>query len=164
MSTGRQQRKVPIEFWKPNPRTRADFFRCRTRRARRLGKQHGVIPADRGGARSRALRIALNHRGERRWRAANSPACTSSIVPIDVSDADALEIRIIENVQREDLNRWKRAGLFTRSRTNSNAARRHRQDRRKSRSHVANMMRLTNCRRRCRPISKGELSPATPAL
>ncbi len=32
----RNQRKVPIEFLKPNPRNpRRTFFRCRTRRARR---------------------------------------------------------------------------------------------------------------------------------
>jgi ParB family chromosome partitioning protein len=83
--------------------------------------------------------------GERRWRASQIAGLHEvPIVPVDVSDSDALEIAIIENVQREDLNAMEEAqgyhalaGEFKRS-----------QDEiarivGKSRSHVANTMRLT---------------------
>src|SRR5262249_61406536 len=68
-------------------------------------KQHGVIqpivarPVR--GAQDRYEIIA----GERRWRAAQAAGLHEvPVVPLDVSDSDALEIAIIENVQREDLN------------------------------------------------------------
>src|SRR5918994_1424729 len=66
------------------------------------------------------------------------------IVPIDVSDSDALEIMIIENVQREDLNAMEEAQGYHAladefKRSQEDIAR----EVGKSRSHVANMMRLT---------------------
>ena len=83
--------------------------------------------------------------GERRWRAAQLAGLHDvPVVPVEVSDSDALQIAIIENVQREDLNAMEEAqgyhalaGEF-----------KHSQDDiarmvGKSRSHVANMMRLT---------------------
>ena len=73
-------------------------------------KQHGVIqpivvrPVK--GAQDRYEIIA----GERRWRAAQLAGLHEvPIVPVDVSDSDALEIMIIENVQREDLNAMEEA-------------------------------------------------------
>ena len=73
-------------------------------------KQHGVIqpivvrPVK--GAQDRFEIIA----GERRWRAAQLAGLHEvPIVPVDVSDSDALEIAIIENVQREDLNAMEEA-------------------------------------------------------
>ncbi len=82
------------------------------------------------------------------------------IVPVDVSDSDALEIAIIENVQREDLNAMEEAqgyhalvNEFKRS-----------QDEiakivGKSRSHVANMMRLTKLPAEVQAyIASGQLS------
>ena len=73
-------------------------------------KQHGVIqpivvrPVK--GAQDRFEIIA----GERRWRAAQLAGLHEvPIVPVDVSDSDALEITIIENVQREDLNAMEEA-------------------------------------------------------
>jgi len=73
--------------------------------------------------RSRAAGSLRDHRRERRWRASQLAGLQRfPIVPVDVSDSDALEIMIIENVQREDLNRWKKRRAITRLRTNSNAA------------------------------------------
>ena len=82
------------------------------------------------------------------------------IVPVDVNDSDALEIAIIENVQREDLNAMEEAqgyhalaDEFKRS-----------QDEiakivGKSRSHVANMMRLTKLPAEVQAyIASGQLS------
>jgi ParB-like chromosome segregation protein Spo0J len=48
---------------------------------------------------------------------------------------------IIENVQRSDSIRWKGGG-YQRSQTSTNLSRGHRQDRRQSRSHVTNTLRL----------------------
>jgi ParB family transcriptional regulator, chromosome partitioning protein len=142
----RAQRKVPIEFLKPNPRNpRREFAEAELRELADSIRQHGVIqpivvrPVR--GAQDRYEIIA----GERRWRASQIVGLHEvPVVPVDVSDSDALEIAIIENVQREDLNAIEEAlgyhalaDEFKRS-----------QDEiakivGKSRSHVANMMRLT---------------------
>jgi ParB family transcriptional regulator, chromosome partitioning protein len=142
----RAQRKVPIEFLKPNPRNpRRAFSEAELAELAESIKQHGVIqpivvrPVK--GAHDRFEIIA----GERRWRASQAAGLHEvPIVPVDVGDSDALEIAIIENVQREDLNALEEAqgyhalaGEFKRSQ--DDIARIVG----KSRSHVANTMRLT---------------------
>jgi ParB family chromosome partitioning protein len=142
----RTQRKVPIEFLKPNPRNpRREFADNELHELAESIKQHGVIqpivvrPVR--GAQDRFEIIA----GERRWRASQIAGLHEiPIAPVDASDSDALEIAIIENVQREDLNAMEEAqgyhalaGEFKRSQ--EDIARIVG----KSRSHVANMMRLT---------------------
>ena len=108
-------------------------------------KQHGVIqpivvrPVK--GAQDRFEIIA----GERRWRARRSPACTKCRSCRSMSAIrDALEIAIIENVQREDLNAMEEAQGYH---ALANEFKRSQEDIAKivgkSRSHVANMMRLT---------------------
>ena len=66
------------------------------------------------------------------------------IVPVEVSDSDALEIAIIENVQRENLNAMEEAQGYH---ALANEFKRSQDEIAKtvgkSRSHVANMMRLT---------------------
>jgi ParB family chromosome partitioning protein len=81
-------------------------------------------------------------------------------VPIEVSDADALEIMIIENVQRADLNAIEEARGYH---ALANDYRRSADDIAKvvgkSRSHVANMMRLTRLPDPVQAlIANGELS------
>ena len=82
------------------------------------------------------------------------------IVPVDVSDAQALEIAIIENVQREDLNALEEALGYHALANDFNRS----QDEiakivGKSRSHVANMMRLTKLPDDVQAlIASGELS------
>jgi ParB family transcriptional regulator, chromosome partitioning protein len=142
----RAQRKVPIEFLKPNPRNpRRAFSDAELGELAESIKQHGVIqpivvrPVK--GAQDRFEIIA----GERRWRASQAAGLHEvPIIPVDVSDSDALEIAIIENVQREDLNAMEEAqgyhalaGEFKRSQEDIAKIVG------KSRSHVANMMRLT---------------------
>ncbi|MFC4291300.1 ParB/RepB/Spo0J family partition protein [Sphingorhabdus arenilitoris] len=82
--------------------------------------------------------------GERRWRAAQK-AQIHSIPAIvrDFDDAETLEIAIIENIQRQDLNPIEEAEAYKRLSDefgHSQAALAQIVD--KSRSHVANMMRL----------------------
>jgi ParB family chromosome partitioning protein len=158
----RAQRKVPIEFLKPNPRNpRRTFSAAELGELSESIKQHGVIqpivvrPVK--GAQDRFEIIA----GERRWRAAQSAGLHEvPIVPIDVSDNVALEIAIIENVQREDLNAMEEAQGYHAladefKRTQDDIAKIVG----KSRSHVANMMRLTKLPDDVQAlIASGELS------
>src|SRR5919198_3788587 len=142
----RNQRKVPIEFLKPNPRNpRRTFSDTELGELASSVKQHGVIqpivvrPVK--GAQDRYEIIA----GERRWRASQMAGLHEvPIVPVDISDSDALEFAIVENVQREDLNPMEEALGYH---ALANEFKRSQDDIAKvvgkSRSHIANMMRLT---------------------
>jgi len=141
----RAQRKVPIEFLKPNPRNpRRTFADAELAELAASIKQHGVIqpivvrPVK--GAHDRFEIIA----GERRWRASQIAGLHEvPIVPVDVSDSDAMEIAIIENVQREDLNAMEEAQGYH---ALAESFKRSQEDIArivgKSRSHVANTLRL----------------------
>ena len=124
-------------------------------------RQHGVIqpivvrPVK--GAQDRYEIIA----GERRWRAAQLASLHEvPIVPIDVSDSDALEIMIIENVQREDLNAMEEAqGYHALADEFKRSQEEIAKEVGKSRSHVANMMRLTKLPAEVQAfIANGQLS------
>ena len=84
--------------------------------------------------------------GERRWRAAQMVAVHDVPVVIrDLSDQEALEIALIENLQREDLSALEEAEAYQRLMVDFG----HTQDVMaqsigKSRSYVANMVRLLN--------------------
>ncbi len=84
--------------------------------------------------------------GERRWRAAQRAQLHQVPVIIrEFDDVTALEIAIIENVQREQLNAWEEGEAYRRLIEDHG----HTQDALgrivgKSRSHVANLMRLRN--------------------
>jgi ParB family chromosome partitioning protein len=158
----RAQRKVPIEFLKPNPRNpRRAFSDVELGELADSIRQHGVIqpivvrPVR--GAQDRYEIIA----GERRWRAAQAAGLHDvPIVPVDVTDNVALEIAIIENVQREDLNAMEEARGYHAladefKRTQDDIAKIVG----KSRSHIANMMRLTKLPDDVQAlIASGELS------
>jgi ParB family chromosome partitioning protein len=158
----RAQRKVPIEYLKPNPRNpRRAFSESELQELASSIKQHGVIqpiavrPVK--GMPDRYEIIA----GERRWRASQMAGLHEvPIIPLDVSDSDALELAIIENVQREDLNAMEEAQGYH---ALANEFKRTQDDIAKivgkSRSHVANMMRLTRLPEEVQAhIVSGELS------
>lgn len=139
-------RKVPIEFLKANPRNpRRTFSDAELAELSDSIKQHGVIqpivvrPAK--GASDRFEIIA----GERRWRASQKAGLHEvPIVIADVNDSTALEIAIIENVQRSDLNAMEEAqGYHALAAEFSRSQEDIAKIVGKSRSHVANMMRLT---------------------
>src|SRR6478752_1580739 len=142
----RGQRKVPIEFIKPNPRNpRRSFADTELNELALSIKQHGVIQPivvrAVKGTHDRFEIIA----GERRWRASQLAGLHEvPIVPVEVSDSDALEIMIIENVQREDLNAMEEAQGYH---ALANEFKRGQDEIAKivgkSRSHVVNTMRLT---------------------
>ncbi len=97
-------RLIPIEFVTRNPRNPRRFFDdAELHDLASSIRQHGIVQpiVVRTLARDRYEIIA----GERRWRAAQLAGLIEIPVIIrDVDDKTALEIAIVENVQRSDLN------------------------------------------------------------
>ena len=100
------RRTLPIEFIDRNPRNpRREFREDDLEELAQSLKAHGIVqpivvrPV--AGSSERYEIIA----GERRWRAAQRAGLHDVPVTIlDVSDREALELAIVENVQRADLN------------------------------------------------------------
>jgi ParB family chromosome partitioning protein len=110
----RNQRRVPIEYVRPNPRNpRRNFSDAELAELAASIKERGIIQpvvvrAVRGAKDSYEI-IA----GERRWRAAQRAGLHEiPIVPFEATDSEALELAIIENVQRTDLNPLEEAGGY----------------------------------------------------
>ena len=84
--------------------------------------------------------------GERRWRAAQRASCHEVPVIIrQLIDRKALEIALVENLQRHDLNPMEEARAFRRLITEFEGTQEEVAKRiGKSRSHVANTLRLLN--------------------
>ena len=103
---GRTQRRAPVEFLRPNPRNpRRDFPEADLDELASSLREKGIIqpivvrPVR--GSNDRFEIIA----GERRWRAAQRAGLHDvPIVAVDVTEDEALQLAIIENVQRADLN------------------------------------------------------------
>ena len=141
----RNQRRVPIEFLRPNPRNpRRNYSEAELDELAASIKEHGIIQPvivrSLHGAKDAYEIIA----GERRWRAAQRAALHEiPIVPLEVSDSEALELAIIENVQRTDLNPLEEAAGY--QALASEYQHSHEDIAKvvgKSRSHVSNTMRL----------------------
>jgi ParB family chromosome partitioning protein len=141
----RGQRRVPIEFLKPNPRNpRKIFTDAELEELAQSLHERGMIQP----IVVRSIKNAVDSfeiiAGERRWRAAQRANLHEvPIVVLDVSDSEALELAIIENVQRADLNALEEANGYAALAGEFN----HSQDEiakivGKSRSHVANTLRL----------------------
>jgi ParB family chromosome partitioning protein len=102
----RSQRRVPIEFVKPNPRNpRRAFAEAELDELAASIRERGIIQP----ILVRTVRGAIDQyeivAGERRWRAAQRAGLHDvPVLLIEVSDRESLEIAIIENVQRADLN------------------------------------------------------------
>ena len=153
-------RKVPIEFVSANPRNpRRRFAESELADLASSIREHGIVqpilvrPADGG----RYEIIA----GERRWRAAQQAGLAQvPVIVREVDDRVALEIAIIENVQRSDLNPIEEASGYQclideHSYTQADLA----QVIGKSRSHVANTLRLLKLPPHVRQmLTDGELS------
>ena len=103
---GGGSKRVPIEFLRPNPRNpRRSFAEEDLADLAVSVREKGIVqpilvrPVK---AQANAFEIIA---GERRWRAAQKAGLHDvPVVVHDVSDKEALEIAIIENVQRTDLN------------------------------------------------------------
>jgi ParB family transcriptional regulator, chromosome partitioning protein len=141
----RAQRRVPIEYLRPNPRNpRRNFSDAELDELAASIRERGIIQPvvvrSVRGAKDAYEIIA----GERRWRAAQRAALHEiPIVPFEATDSEALELAIIENVQRTDLNPLEEAGGY--EALASEYGHSHEDIAKivgKSRSHVTNTLRL----------------------
>ncbi|MBL0936845.1 MAG: ParB/RepB/Spo0J family partition protein [Rhizobiaceae bacterium] len=139
----RADRTAPIEFVSPNPRNpRRTFGEDDLEDLTQSIREHGIVqPVVVRTMPDGCYEIIA---GERRWRAAQRAGLTSvPIVIRDVTDRVALELAIIENVQRADLNAVEEAQGYQQliddhQYTQADLG----QVIGKSRSHVANTLRL----------------------
>jgi ParB family transcriptional regulator, chromosome partitioning protein len=133
---------IAVSDIKPNPAQPRRYFAEDALEELALSlKRHGVIQPIVVRPYNNAYQIVA---GERRWRAAQRAQI--HMIPAIVrefDDAETLEIALIENIQRQDLNAIEEAEAYKRLSDefgHSQAALAQIVD--KSRSHVANMMRL----------------------
>ena len=158
----RGQRKVPIEFLRRNPRNpRTQFAEAELEDLASSIRERGIIQPI-------VVRPLPNLpdayeiiAGERRWRAAQRAGLHDvPVVIIEADDKTALELAIIENVQRSDLNVLDEAAGYekliadhgyTQADLGSVLG--------KSRSHVANTLRLLKLPNSVRDIvAKGDIT------
>lgn len=158
----RGQRKIPVEFLRPNPKNpRRAFAEAELEdlagSIREKGILQPIIVRPIAGLADAFEIIA----GERRWRAAQRAGLHEApVVVVEANDREAMEIAIIENVQRSDLNPIEEAAGYERLMTEFSYAQ---ADMAKiigkSRSHVANTLRLMKLPHSVRGfIENGELS------
>ena len=141
------QRRVPIDFLRPNPRNpRKHFDEDHLQELSDSIRERGLIQpiVVRPVAKTPdAYEIIA---GERRWRAAQRAGVHDvPIHLIEATDQEALELAIVENIQRADLNPLEEAGGYDQlmrefAYTQADLAKVIG----KSRSHVANTLRLLN--------------------
>jgi ParB family chromosome partitioning protein len=103
---GRSQRRLPVAFLRPNPRNPRKAFSDAdldelTASVREKGVVQPILVRPVEGAADSYEIVA----GERRWRAAQKAGLHDVPVMVrELSDKEALELAIVENVQRQDLN------------------------------------------------------------
>lgn len=156
-------RNVPIEFLHPSKlQPRSDFDDERLEQLAQSIREQGVLQPI----------LVRPHRlkqgefeivaGERRWRAAQKAQLHDvPIVQKDLSDRDSLEIALIENIQRQDLNPIEEARGYRRLMQEFAYTQEALSERiGKSRPHVANLLRLLELPDIVRAmIADGRLSP-----
>jgi ParB family chromosome partitioning protein len=140
-------RKAPIEFLRPNPRNpRRRFAEAELEELAASIRERGVLQPILARAIPRVADAYEIVAGERRWRAAQLAGLHEiPILVIEASDKEALEIAIVENVQRADLNPLEEASGY--AQLGADYGYSHGDIARvvgKSRSHVANTLRLVN--------------------
>jgi ParB family chromosome partitioning protein len=141
--SARKPRQAPIESLRANPRNpRRAFTEAELDELAASIREHGIIqPIVVRKAAGDNFEIVA---GERRWRAAQRANLYDvPIVVVEATDAQALEFAIIENIQRADLNAIEEAAGYQALMDEF----KHSQDEvaqivGKSRSHVANLVRL----------------------
>jgi ParB family chromosome partitioning protein len=137
-------RLVPIEFLHANPNNPRKAFRDEelddlSRSIRDKGLLQPIVARTRSDGRSFEI-VA----GERRWRAAQRAGVHE--VPVilrELSDGEALEVALIENIQRADLNALEEARAYQQLMEQFAYTQQQLADALgKSRSHIANTLRL----------------------
>jgi ParB family chromosome partitioning protein len=146
-SAQRPARTLPVDQLFPNPDQPRRLFDAEAldelkASIRSKGVIQPLIVRPRGSAANQYEIVA----GERRWRAAQAVGVHEVPVVIrEFSDEDVLEIAIIENIQRADLNAIEEAAGYEQLMSRFG----HTQEKLaqalgKSRSHIANLLRLLN--------------------
>jgi ParB family transcriptional regulator, chromosome partitioning protein len=158
---GRSPRRLPLAFLRPNPRNpRRAFTEADLGELAESIKSKGIIQpiVVRPATGRDAYEIVA---GERRWRAAQLAGLHEApVIVVEASDQEALEIALVENVQRADLNPLEEAqayerliGEFGYSQSDLGVTVG------KSRSHVANTLRLLKLPERVKAlVQEGRLS------
>jgi ParB family chromosome partitioning protein len=102
----RGQRRVPTEFLRPNPRNpRRTFNETELEDLANSVREKGIIQPILVRSIPGMDDVFEIIAGERRWRAAQRASLHEvPVILIEAGDKEALEIAIIENVQRADLN------------------------------------------------------------
>ncbi len=140
---GRAQRRLPIELLKRNPNNpRRAFSEAQLDELAHSIRDRGIIqPLIVRPAGHDNFEIVA---GERRWRAAQRAGLHDvPVVVVEVNDRDALQLAIIENVQRADLNAIEEASAYQRLAEEFGYSQEEvAKTVGKSRPHVANTLRL----------------------
>lgn len=141
----RAEATLPIEKIEPNPlQPRRDFLPEALAELSQSIREKGILQpliVRKSAVKSDMYEIVA---GERRWRAAQSAQLHEIPVIIrDLDDTEVLEVAIIENIQRADLNAIEEAMAFRQLMDRFG----HTQEKlaealSKSRSHIANLLRL----------------------
>ncbi len=152
----RGQRKLPIASLRPNARNpRRMFAETELDELAASLRERGIIQP----IVARPVRGTDDFyeiiAGERRWRAAQRAGLHEvPVVIVEATDGEALQLAIIENVQRSDLNPLEEAeGYRALMEEFGNSHDEIAKFIGKSRSHVANMLPLRSFRKRSSPIS-----------
>lgn len=140
-------RSVPIAFIQASPNNPRKFFREEelqdlARSLREKGLLQPLVVRPIFGSNDRFELVA----GERRWRAAQRAGLHEVPVLIrDLTDGEALEIALIENIQRSDLNPLEEARAYSQLMQEFDYTQQQlAESLGKSRSHIANTLRLLN--------------------
>ena len=144
-STGHPQRKVAVEFLRPNPRNpRRRFSEPELDELAASIRQRGVIQPIVARALTGVPGTFEIVAGERRWRAAQRAGLNEvPVVVVEIDDRTSLEYAILENVQRADLNAIEEAAGYERLMGEFKYTQAELADLLgKSRSHLANTLRL----------------------
>ena len=139
------QVRVPVEFLRPNPdqprkRFSDESLEELAQSIREKGILQPIVVRPIAGEANSYEIVA----GERRWRAAQRASLHDVPVTIrELSDSESLEIALIENIQRTDLNPIEEAAGFRALMDRFDYTQEHLSEIvGKSRSHVANLLRL----------------------
>jgi ParB family transcriptional regulator, chromosome partitioning protein len=140
----RALRQIPIEFLHANPNNPRKTFKDEeledlSRSIREKGLLQPIVARARSDGQSFEI-VA----GERRWRAAQRAGVHDiPVIVRELSDGEALEVALIENIQRADLNALEEARAYAQLMEQFQYTQQQLADSvGKSRSHIANTLRL----------------------
>jgi ParB family chromosome partitioning protein len=162
VARARGQKKIPVAFLRPNPRNpRKNFNEAELEDLANSIREKGIIQPILARTVPGLADVYEIIAGERRWRAAQKAGLHD--VPIIVVEADerqAIELAIIENVQRTDLNAIEEAlGYLQLEKDFGYSQSELANVIGKSRSHVANTLRLLNLPEKAkRLLAEGAIS------